>query len=401
MRRISILGSTGSIGVSTLSLIEETLKPGEDYTLEALCAGRNAELLAEQALKFRPNIAVLADETQWSQFQARMQGSGIDIACGADAIEAAAARPADWIMAAIVGIAGLRPVWAAAGTGATIALANKESLVCCGRALIERAEASGGRILPVDSEHNAIFQVFEEMQRERIARLILTASGGPFRGFSREQLRHVTREQALKHPNWSMGAKITIDSASLANKGLELIEAAYLFDMPSEQIDVLIHPQSVVHSLVEYTDGSTLAQMGPPDMRVPISYCLGWPDRHSWQAPPLDLRSVGSLTFEAPDTDAFPMLRLAREALKAGGLMPVVFNAANEVVVQAFLEGRIGFLDIPATVETAMMRAQSHSMAFRNDLRHDMAQIEETDADTRAYLAASGNRNQLAAGTQF
>lgn len=400
MRRISILGSTGSIGVSTLSLIEETLKPSADYTLEALCAGRNAQLLAEQALKFRPRIAVLADDTQWPLFRSLMKDSGIEIACGADAVEAAAARPADWIMAAIVGIAGLRPVWAAAGTGASIALANKESLVCCGRALIERAEAAGGRILPVDSEHNAIFQVFESTQRERIARLILTASGGPFRGYDREQLRHVTREQALKHPNWSMGSKITIDSASLANKGLELIEAAYLFDMPSEQIDVLIHPQSVVHSLVEYTDGSTLAQMGPPDMRVPISYCLGWPDRHSWRAPPLDLKAVGALTFEAPDTDAFPMLRLAREALKTGGLMPVVFNAANEVVVQAFLEGRIGFLDIPATVEAAMMRAQSHSMAFRNDLRHDMMRIEATDADTRAYLAASGYRNRQAAGTQ-
>ncbi|MFT3996461.1 MAG: 1-deoxy-D-xylulose-5-phosphate reductoisomerase [Asticcacaulis sp.] len=389
MRKISILGSTGSIGVSTLNLIEETLTPGEDYSLEALCAGRNAELLATQALKFRPRLAVLADESQWEVFKGLMAGSGIEIACGPDAVEAAAALPVDWVMAAIVGIAGLKPVWAAAGTGATIALANKESLVCCGRALIARAEAAGGCVLPVDSEHNAIFQVFESAQRDRIRRLILTASGGPFRGFSREALRHVTRAQALKHPNWSMGAKITIDSASLANKGLELIEAAYLFDMPADQIDVLIHPQSVVHSLVEYTDGSTLAQMGPPDMRVPISYCLGWPRRHAWQAPALDLCALKTLTFEAPDTDAFPMLRLAREALSHGGLMPVVFNAANEAVVQAFLDDRIGFLDIPATVEAAMMRAQSHSMAFGNDLRHDVSQIQQADADTRAYVASS------------
>lgn len=400
MRRISILGSTGSIGVSTLNLIEETLTPGEDYELEALCAGRNAALLAEQALKFRPRLAVLSDATQWVDFSERMKGSGIEIACGPEAVEAAAARPVDWVMAAIVGIAGLRPVWAAAGTGAMVALANKESLVCCGRSLILRAEAAGGRILPVDSEHNAIFQVFEEAERARIRRLILTASGGPFRGRQREDLAHVTREQALKHPNWSMGAKITIDSASLANKGLELIEAAYLFDMPSAQIDVLIHPQSVVHSLVEYTDGSTLAQMGPPDMRVPISYCLGWPQRHSWSAPPLDLCALSTLTFERPDTEAFPMLRLAREALEAGGLMPVVYNAANEVMVQAFLEGRIGFLDIPATVEAAMMRAQSLSMAFGNDLRHDVAHIERVDAETRAQLAASGEAARRAAGTQ-
>ncbi|MDC7681858.1 1-deoxy-D-xylulose-5-phosphate reductoisomerase [Asticcacaulis sp. BYS171W] len=387
MRRISILGSTGSVGVSTLNLIEETLTPGVDYVLEALCAGRNAELLAEQALKFRPAIAVIADESQWPLFQDLMRHSGIEIACGIDAVEAAAGRSADWVMAAIVGIAGLKPVWAAAGTGATIALANKESLVCCGRALIERAEAAGGRILPVDSEHNAIFQVFETTQRDRIRRLILTASGGPFRGKTREQLKSVTREQALKHPNWSMGAKITIDSATLANKGLELIEAAYLFDMPAEQIDVLVHPQSVVHSLVEYADGSTLAQMGPADMRVPISYCLGWPDRHAWKAPAFDLRAIGTLTFEAPDEDAFPMLRLAREALTVGGLMPVVFNAANEAMVQAFLAGRIGFLDIPDAVAHAMKKAESPSMALTGNLGHDIDRILLTDADTRAELA--------------
>lgn len=389
MRRISILGSTGSIGVSTLNLIEETLVAGEDYVLEALCAGRNARLLAEQALKFRPKLAVLCDERQWGLFSELMQGSGIEIACGPEAINAAAARPVDWVMAAIVGIAGLRPAWAAAGTGAIVALANKEALVCCGRALIQRAEAAGGRILPVDSEHNAIFQVFENEARDSVRRLILTASGGPFRGFSAQQLETVTCEQALKHPNWSMGAKITIDSATLANKGLELIEAAYLFDMPEDRIDVLIHPQSVVHSLVEYADGSTLAQMGPPDMRVPISYCLGWPKRHAWGAPPLDLKAISTLSFDSPDEVAFPMLRLAREALRAGGVMPIVFNAANEVMVQAFLEGRIGFNRISERVESAMMKAQSLSMALTDGLPHDMEQIMAIDQETRDLLSPS------------
>ncbi|MFT4091568.1 MAG: 1-deoxy-D-xylulose-5-phosphate reductoisomerase, partial [Asticcacaulis sp.] len=290
-------------------------------------------------------------------------------------------------MAAIVGMAGLKPVWAAAGTGAIVALANKESLVCCGRSLIARAEAHGGRILPVDSEHNAIFQVFEETERARINRLILTASGGPFRGYSRDQLRFVTREQALKHPNWAMGAKITIDSATLANKGLEFIEAAYLFDMPPEKIDVLIHPQSVVHSLVEYADGSTLAQMGPADMRVPISHALGWPRRLKWQAPPLDLRAIGTLTFDAPDEAAFPMLRLAREALQAGGLMPVVYNAANEVMVQAFLDGRASFNAVADCVEMAMMKAQSPTMALSPATSHDMQTIIETDRQTRQIVS--------------
>jgi len=387
MRRISILGSTGTIGVATLKLIEETLKAGEDYVLEALCAGRNARLLAEQARRFRPAITVLADDSQWPLFQELMQGSGLEIACGPEAVTEAAGRKADWVMAAIVGIAGLGPVWAAAGTGAVVALANKESLVCCGRALIERAEAHGGRILPVDSEHNAIFQVFEAAERARISRLILTASGGPFRGLTREQLRPVTREQALKHPNWAMGAKITIDSATLANKGLEFIEAAYLFDMPPEKIDVLIHPQSVIHSLVEYTDGSTLAQLGPADMRVPISHALGWPNRLGWQAPKLDLKTIGALTFEAPDEVAFPMLRLAREALAAGGLMPVVYNAANEVMVQAFLDGRVGFTAIAESVEMAMMKAQSPTMALSPAKSHDMHTILETDRLIRQVVS--------------
>ena len=391
MRRISILGSTGSIGVSTLRLLDDTLKAGQDYEIVALTGGRNADLLCEQALKFRPQITVLGDKAQWPLVKDRLLGSGLEIACGDDAIVAAAAQPADWVMAAIVGIAGLRPVWAAAGTGATIALANKESLVCCGHALLERVRLAGGRVLPVDSEHNAIFQVLDQRQADKVSRLILTASGGPFFGRTREQLRGVTVEQALKHPNWSMGAKITIDSATLANKGLEFIEAAILFDMPPEKIDVVVHPQSVIHSLVEYADGSSLAQLGTPDMRLPISYCLGWPDRVAWDAPRLDLRKIGQLSFFEPDTTAFPMLRLAREALQAG--LCGVYNAANEVCVQAFLEKRIDFLQVAEFVEMAMMRAQLPSMP---SLRH--ASRDRTVEDMDIALDIDSGVRELVGG---
>ncbi len=391
MRRISILGSTGSIGVSTLRLLDETGRVGEDYEIVALTGGRNADLLCEQALKFRPKITVLNDTSQWPLVKERLQGTGLEIACGDDAIVAAAQRPVDWVMAAIVGIAGLRPVWAAAGTGAVIALANKESLVCCGRALLDRVKAAGGRVLPVDSEHNAIFQVLDERQTDKVSKLILTASGGPFFGRTREQLRGVTVEQALKHPNWSMGAKITIDSATLANKGLEFIEAAILFDMPPEKIDVVIHPQSVIHSLVEYADGSSLAQLGTPDMRVPISYCLGYPDRLSWAAPKLDLKRVGTLSFFEPDTTAFPMLRLAREALESG--LCGVFNAANEVCVQAFLEKRIDFLQVAEFVEMAMMRAQLPSIP---SLRH--ASRDRTVEDMDIALDIDSGVRELVGG---
>jgi 1-deoxy-D-xylulose-5-phosphate reductoisomerase len=391
MRRISILGSTGSIGVSTLRLIDETMTAGQDYEIVALTGGRNADLLCEQALKFRPKITVLNDKTQWAPVKDRLAGSGLEIACGDDAIVAAAALPADWVMAAIVGIAGLKPVWAAAGTGATIALANKESVVCCGRALLARVRAAGGRVLPVDSEHNAIFQVLDAGQADKVSKLILTASGGPFFGRTREQLRGVTVEQALKHPNWSMGAKITIDSATLANKGLEFIEAAILFDMPPEKIDVVVHPQSVIHSLVEYADGSSLAQLGTPDMRVPISYCLGWPDRVAWNAPKLDLRKVGTLSFFEPDTTAFPMLRLAREALQAG--LCGVYNAANEVCVQAFLENRIDFLQVAEFVEMAMIRAQLPSIS---SIRH--ASRDRTVEDMDIALDIDSGVRELVGG---
>lgn len=383
MRRISILGSTGSIGVNTLRLLDETGSLGSDYVIEALIGGRNVELLAEQALKYRPEITVLADKNQFQTFRDLTGNSGLAIACGEDAIVEAAGRKVDWVMAAIVGIAGLRPTWAAAGTGATLALANKESLVCCGRALIERTEAHGGRVLPVDSEHNAIFQVLDGAQRDRVAKLVLTASGGPFLGRTRDELKNVTVEQALKHPNWNMGAKITIDSATLANKGLEFIEAAYLFDMPPDRIEVLVHPQSVIHSMVEYADGSSLAQLGSPDMRVPIAYCLAWPDRIAWQAPRLDLAGRGTLTFAAPDLDAFPMLPLARRALEEGNGMPIVYNAANEMCVKAFLDRKIAFVDIARIVETAMMRAQLPSITSPSHGNRDMETALAVDGSVR------------------
>lgn len=388
-RKISILGATGSIGESTLSLVAECNGLSSDdprFEIQALTGGRNAARLAEQALQFRPRLAVIADEQSWPEFRDRMKGSGIEIACGPEALCDAATRPSDLIMAAIVGIAGLKPTWAAAGTGAHLALANKESLVCCGRSLVARAMAVGGKVLPVDSEHNAIAQVLDTSQIDKVRRLILTASGGPFRLHSAEALERVTPAEALCHPNWSMGPKITIDSATLANKGLELIEAAYLFDVAD--IDVILHPQSVIHSMVEYTDGSVLAQMGAPDMRIPISWCLTWPERLTWQASQLDLTRISQLNFTVPDLERFPMLRLAREALVAQGGLPVVFNAANEVAVAAFLKGEIGFTRISRLVETAMTRTQSLA---RVPLKSDEIRIDDIlalDNQVRQELGA-------------
>jgi len=276
-------------------------------------------------------------------------------------------------MASIVGSAGLRSAWAAAGTGATLALANKESLVCCGPALIERVKRSGGKLIPVDSEHSAIFQVFPAQAPEQVAKLVLTASGGPFRTLPREAMGRITPEQAVAHPNWSMGAKISVDSATMANKGLELIEAAYLFAMSGDRIDVVVHPESIIHSLVEYVDGSTLAQMGPPDMKTPIACALAWPDRMVWPAPKLDLAALGRLTFEAPDMARFPALKLAREALAAGGVAPIVFNAANEVAALAFLDRRLGFLNIAAVVADTLERATNAGMDSGSDDACDAA----------------------------
>ena len=352
-RTIIILGSTGSVGVSTLDLLDRI---SADVDILALTAGKNVGLLAEQALKWRPRVAIIQEQSRLGELRQRLGDSGITAAAGESAIVEAAGQGAGWVMSAIVGSAGLAPTLAAARAGSTIGLANKESLVCAGPALLAIATNAGGRVIPVDSEHSAIFQVYERANAERIRRLILTASGGPFRNWSLEAMKQATREQAVAHPNWSMGAKISIDSATMMNKGLEMIEAAYLFAKPSVQIDVLIHPQSIVHSLIEYADGSTLAQLGPPDMRSPIAYAWGWPERVVWEAPTLDLAEVGELTFQAPDLTRFPALSIARAALDAGGGAPAAMNAANEVAVRAFLDHEIGFLDIASVVSETLAK---------------------------------------------
>ena len=371
-RRVTVLGSTGSIGVSTLDLMRQT-GGVEAYQVDALTAGANVVALAEQALAWRPGLAVIADETLKPELDRRLAGSGIETAAGEAAVEAAADVGSEWVMAAIVGAAGLRPAWAAARSGATLALANKESLVCCGPALIDAADRAGGRVIPVDSEHSAIFQVFEADNRAQIERLILTASGGPFRTLTHDQMRAATPEQAVAHPNWSMGAKISVDSATMANKGLEMIEAAYLFGIEATRIEVLVHPQSIIHSMVEYADGSTLAQMGPPVMRTPIACALAWPGRVSWPAPKLDLAALGALTFEAPDEVRFPMLALARQALIQGGDAPAIFNAANETAVRAFLDRKIGFLDIADTVAETLDRQVGVEVATAGASRLEQA----------------------------
>ncbi|ADG10667.1 1-deoxy-D-xylulose-5-phosphate reductoisomerase [Caulobacter segnis] len=355
-RKVVVLGSTGSIGLSTLSLFEESGAPVE---ILALTAGGNVERLIEQALRWRPQVAVIQDETKLEALRNGLAGSGVRAAAGSAAIIEAAAMGADWVMSAIVGAAGLAPTVAAARTGAVIALANKESLVCAGPALLAIAKAAGGSVIPVDSEHSAIFQVLQPECAHRVARLILTASGGPFRTWDRAAMAQATPEQAVAHPNWSMGAKISVDSATMMNKGLEMIEASYLFGTPEDRVDVLIHPQSVIHSLVEYADGSTLAQLGPPDMRSPIACAFSWPDRLPWPAPRLDLAAYGQLTFESPDLDRFPSIAIAREALRLGGGAPTAMNAANEVAVAAFLDREIGFLDIAAAVAGTLERMNS------------------------------------------
>jgi len=350
-RRVTILGSTGSVGRNTVELIEA--EP-DTYEVEALVAHRNAELLAQQARRLKAKFAVIADESQYRLLKAALSGSGIEAASGALAVVEAASYPADWVMAAIVGSAGLAPTLEAVRRGALVALANKEVMVCAGALVTAEAKRCGARLLPVDSEHNAIFQVFHSDHAHAIDRIVLTASGGPFRERALKDMKDVTPEQAVKHPNWSMGAKISVDSATMMNKGLEVIEAHHLFDLPSERIEVVVHPQSVVHGLVYYSDGSVLAQLGSPDMRTPIANTLGWPERIPAPSPKLDLAKLARLTFEAPDPARFPALRIARAALLAGGGSPTVLNAANEVAVAAFLDKRIGFLDIAAIVERTL-----------------------------------------------
>ncbi|HEX6102766.1 MAG TPA: 1-deoxy-D-xylulose-5-phosphate reductoisomerase [Alphaproteobacteria bacterium] len=372
-RSVTILGSTGSVGCSTVDLL---VRHPERFEVEALTAHRNVALLAEQARRLRPRMAAIADPALGPALAEALAGSGIDTGAGPTAVAEAAARPADWVMAAIVGAAGLAPTLAAIRRGAIVALANKECLVCAGDLVISEARRAGARLLPVDSEHNAVFQVLEEERAEAVDRIILTASGGPFRSASIEQMRNASPAQALAHPNWEMGAKISIDSATMMNKGLELIEAHHLFGMPSDRIEIVVHPQSVVHSLVAYVDGSVLAQLGPPDMRTPIAYALAWPERMKWPAPRLDLAQLGALTFEAPDSHRFPALAIAREALTAGRSAPTVLNAANEVAVEAFLTGRLGFLDIARLVAAALERLPGPPLS-------SLAEVEAVDAEAR------------------
>jgi 1-deoxy-D-xylulose-5-phosphate reductoisomerase len=350
-RRITILGATGSVGRSTLSLIDEN---PDSFAIEALTANRDVDALAATARRVGAKLAVVADEQAYGDLKRALSGTGIAVAAGPQAVIDAASRPADLVMAAIVGAAGLSPTLAACRSGAVVAFANKECLVCAGPLMLAEVAKYGTRLLPVDSEHSAVFQVFDAARKGSVARIILTASGGPFRTWPRARMAGVSPAQAVAHPIWSMGAKISIDSATMMNKGLEIIEAHFLFDMPEPLIDVVVHPQSVIHSLVEYHDGSTLAQLGTPDMRTPIAVALAWPDRMPVIAPQLDLAKIGQLTFEPADPERFPALGFARRSLQMGGDAPTILNAANEAAVAGFLAGRIGFLDIERVVEGAL-----------------------------------------------
>jgi 1-deoxy-D-xylulose-5-phosphate reductoisomerase len=350
-RKISILGATGSIGKSTLDLVERS---PDRFEVVAVTAATNVEALAAIARKTGAGFAAVADESRLGQLQDLLAGSCCRVAAGEEALVEAASAEAEVVIAAIVGCAGLRPVMAAIETGRTVALANKEALVTAGELMTGAAASRGATLLPVDSEHNAIFQCLAGSRKEDVSKIILTASGGPFRTASAETIGAATPAQAVAHPNWSMGAKISVDSATLMNKGLELIEAHYLFGLPSERIDILIHPQSVIHSMVEFVDGSVLAQLGSPDMRIPIAYALAWPERLETPAQRLDLAAAGRLDFEAPDATRFPALRICREALEAGGAAPIVLNAANEVAVASFLAGAVRFTDIARIVEEAL-----------------------------------------------
>ena len=373
-RRITVLGATGSIGRSTAALLEAA--PPGSFVVEALVAGRDATALAAQARLLGAKLAVVADEAALPALREALAGSGIEAAGGEAAVLEAASRPVDWTMAAIVGAAGLASTLAALRHGGTLALANKESLVCAGPIVLEAAAAGGATLLPVDSEHNAIFQALVGAAPESIEKIILTASGGPFRNASLAEMRAATPEQAVKHPVWSMGAKISVDSASMFNKGLEQIEAARLFPVRPEQLDVLVHPQSAVHGLVQYRDGSLLAQLGSPDMRTPIAHALAWPERMHVDVPRLDLAALAKLEFAAPDPVRFPALRLCREALMAGGAAPCVLNAANEVAVALFLARKLGFLDIAVVVEETLAALGHESLP-------DLAAVLAMDARAR------------------
>ncbi|MBM3468240.1 MAG: 1-deoxy-D-xylulose-5-phosphate reductoisomerase [Alphaproteobacteria bacterium] len=358
MRSVTILGSTGSIGRSTVDLL---IKNPDRFKVEALVAQKNIEALAKQAKTLQAKMAVVEEESLYEELKDALAGTDIIPAAGKSAVIEAAQRPAEWVMSAIVGTAGLRSTYAAIERGAIIALANKESMISAGPVILSALKKYKATLLPVDSEHNAIFQVLHEPHRPHVEKIILTASGGPFRTFTRKQMASVTIDQALKHPNWSMGPKVTIDSSNLMNKGLEMIEASYIFGFPESKIDILIHPQSIIHSLVAYEDGSVLAQLGIHDMRVPIAYTLGWPTRIKTDLPRLDLSALKQLTFESPDEELFPAISLAREVLKKGADRPTIMNAANEIAVQAFISGKAAYLDIVPIVSQVLDQIETSS----------------------------------------
>jgi 1-deoxy-D-xylulose-5-phosphate reductoisomerase len=385
MKRVSIFGATGSVGLSTLDLVR---RDPEAYRVVALTANSDVDSLAALARETGAQVAVIGQERLHGALKAALEGSGVEAAAGEEALVEAACLDADWTMAAIVGCAGLRPTMAALRAGRTVALANKESLVSAGGLMMETARASGATLLPVDSEHNAIFQCLAGSSLDDVARIILTASGGPFRTRSRAEMADITPAQAVAHPNWSMGAKISVDSATMMNKGLELIEAAHLFPVGLDRIEILVHPQSVIHSMVEYRDRSTLAQLGSPDMRIPIAHALAWPQRIATPCQPLDLATIGRLDFEAPDTERFPALRLARDAAAAGGTVPAILNAANEVAVAAFLAGRIGFLDIAMIVEDVLQRCDTPPPANIDDVLAADAQARALAGNVMERLTA-------------
>ncbi|WP_097064778.1 1-deoxy-D-xylulose-5-phosphate reductoisomerase [Sphingomonas guangdongensis] len=386
MKRVTILGATGSVGTSTLDLIE---REPDAFEVIALTANCDVEKLAAAAIRTHARRAAVADQRCLPALEAALAGTGIEATGGADAVCEAAAMDADWTMAAIVGCAGLKPVMAALEQGRTVALANKEALVSAGDVMTAASQASGATLLPVDSEHNAIFQCLEPANRTRVRRIILTASGGPFRDWPIERMATISPAQAVAHPNWSMGAKISVDSATMMNKGLELIEAHHLFGVAPAQLEAIVHRQSVIHSMVEYVDGSTLAQLGPPDMRVPIAHALAWPARMATPMAPLDLAAIGRLDFEAADPERFPALALAKSAMEAGGARPAILNAANEVAVAAFLDNRIGFLQIAAIVQDTLE-------AYDPGAPDSLDAVLDVDAGARRIaadrVAASGHR---------
>jgi 1-deoxy-D-xylulose-5-phosphate reductoisomerase len=389
VRSVTLLGATGSIGSSTVDLLK---RANGRYRVEAVTAHRSAAALAQLARDLGARFAAIADDGAYRELKDALSGTGIEVASGEAGLIEAAERPAEWVMAAISGSVGLRPTLAAAKRGATVALANKECLVCAGGIFMRTAAATGANVLPVDSEHNAIFQALCAGPREDVSRVIITASGGPFRTWTAEEMRRATLEQALKHPNWSMGPKITVDSATMMNKCLELIEAHHLFAIEPARLDVLVHPQSIIHGMVEFRDGSVVAQLGSPDMRTPIAHCLAWPSRIDGPAPRLDLARIGTLSFEAPDPDRFPALALGRRALELGGCAPTILNAANEIAVAAFIGRELGFGGIAELVGATMDAAER-----RNTINEPQSLEEALDIDRMARALARELLPEIAA----